>query len=74
MGNPLLDHAMRRETTHWLPVERHGTFAERNETGYDTHQRCLAGAIRSDHAHRFALRHLQGDPEQSLEGSVAGGN
>ena len=72
--NALLDDAVRRQATGRVAVERHRPAAHRHQPGNDAHEGGLAGAVRPDHTDNFTLRHFERDPEQGLEGCVAGGH
>ena len=52
-------------------LHRDGARARPDQAGDHPHQGGLAGAVRADHADRFARLDLEADAEQRLEGAVA---
>jgi hypothetical protein len=68
----LLNHAVRWQAADRPPFQSHRAVSQRQQAGNYAHQRGLAGAVRPDHADRFALRHFERDAEQGLERAVAG--
>jgi len=72
MRNALFHHAMRRQAGHIAALDVHRAALHRQDAGDHPHKGGLAGAVRADHADRFAARHIERDAEQRLERSVAG--